>query len=162
MKIALHAFKCLKRHLPPKKVQDYPFWCGLHSFLAHVKAVIDSLTEEINLLYEIAPQPETKRWRMSIDSLQREENMRRLKRSNHKLFTEISTATKANWFMDLKKLRDEEAIHGALSGKKWHAVLGGDSPTITVGIMGVPDLATWCPDVLKETNKFLERCYKQM
>ena len=63
---------------------------------------------------------------------------------------------------DLKTLRDEEAVHGAISGKDWQAILGGGSPIIKLGMKGISDFAAWCPDILKETSKFLERCYQQM
>lgn len=162
MEIALHAFKCLKKYLPPKEMQEFPFRCALHSFLTHVKSAIDSLTEEINLLYKIDPKLTAKGKTMSIEKLQKRENRKNLKQANYQLLTEISNATKAKWFTDLKTLRDEEAVHGAISGKDWQAILGGGSPIIKLGMKGVSDFATWCPDILKETSKFLERCYQQM
>jgi len=177
MEIALHAFRCLKKYLPPKKMQENPFRCGLHSFLVHIKSAVDSFTEEINLLYEIDPKLKTSGWRMSIEKLQQTKNWKKLEHENSKLFTEISNTIDADWFRELKTLRDEEAIHGRISGKNWQVELGGSSPITTVGIRKVPDsitrcpntpsetipdLKTWCLDILKETNRFLERCYKLM
>jgi len=40
MEIALNALECLKKFLPPMKMQEYQFRCGLHSFLTHVKSAI--------------------------------------------------------------------------------------------------------------------------
>jgi len=100
-------------------MQEFPFRCALHSFLTHVKSAIDSLTEEINLLYKIDPKLTAKGKTMSIEKLQKGENRKNLKQANYQLLTEISNATKAKWFTDLKTLRDEEAVHGAISGKDW-------------------------------------------
>ena len=85
-----------------------------------------------------------------------------MKQANYQLLTEISNATKAKWFTDLKTLRDEEAVHGAISGKDWQAILRGGPPIIKLGMKGISDFATWCPDILKETSEFRERCYQQM
>jgi len=128
-------------------MQEFPFRCALHSFLTHVKSAIDSLTEEINLLYKIDPKLTAKGKTMSIEKLQKGENRKNLKQANYQLLTEISNATKAKWFTDLKTLRDEEAVHGAISGKDWQAILGGGSPIIKLGMKGVSDFATWCPQI---------------
>ena len=163
MEIALVAFKCLKRCLPPKKMREFHFRCGLHSFLTHVKSAIDNFSEEINLLYEIDATLAGKGKTMSIGKLlKNKENKKKLRQKNHQLFIEISKATKTKWFTDLTTLRNEEAVHGAISGKKWQAIIGGGSPIVKLGMKDVSDFATWCPHVLKETNNFLEKCYQQI
>ena len=164
MEIALNAFKCLKKYLPPKKTQEFPFRCSLHSFLTHVKSAIDNFTEEINLLYGIDPKLTTTGKTMSIEKLLKKNsnNRRKLKQANQQLFNEVNNASLAKWFTDLKSMRDEEAVHGRIHGKKWEAMLGRGEPEIKLGIKDVSDFATWCPKILEEANKFFERCYQLM
>ncbi len=145
-------------------MQEFPFRCALHSFLTHVKSAIDSLTEEINLLYKIDPKLATKGKTMSIGKLLGNSKYKqKLMKANSESFTEISNTSIASWFTELKTSRNEEAVHGAISGKKWQVILDGSLPITKLGnVKGISDYATWCPRILKETNKFLERCYQQM
>lgn len=165
LEIAAHAFQCLKAYLPPNQMQDIPFRCGLNSFLAQCKSAVDSLTEEINLLYSIDPALTKKGKSMSIHRLTNSKNHRlqeKLKQQNKPLLDEILKSVSCAWYKELKELRDKEAIHGALAGKNWQLFLGSGSPMVKLGIRTVSDLATWCPKVMNKINKFLERCYKLM
>ena len=99
---------------------------------------------------------------MSIGKLQEKKNSEKLKQTNPKLYEQIVNIAKANWFIDLKNLRDEEAVHGAICGKSWQVTIGGSKPTTKLGMKNIQDFKTWCPDILQETNRFLESCYQQM
>ena len=165
LEIAAHAFECLKTCLPPNQTQEFPFRCSLNSFLAQCKSAIDSLAEEINLLYNIDPISTKKGKYMSIGKLTSPKNQKlqkKLVQQNKPLLNEILNYVSCNWYKDLAELRNKEAIHGVLAGKNWHLFLGSGPPTKILGIRTVSDLATWCPSVLGETNNFLERCYQLM
>lgn len=146
-------------------MQDIKFRCSLNSFLTQTKSAIDSLTEEINLYYSIAPNQTAKGKTISIGiltSAQNKKMQKKLKQTNPSLFTEIMNATSAPWYIELEDLRNKEAVHDALAGKNWSLTLGPGQAITKLGIRGVSDLAVWCPEILKEVNSFLERCYKLM
>jgi len=134
---------------------DIAFLAGLTGFLVHVKAALDSISEEINLYYElgIGEKPD---YFTDTETLTEARNLMALSKKNPKLSELVAQELRASnpWFATFVILHDSAGVHKQQSPR-----------IIPFGIVphdievGDQKIAEFCVESHSKLNKITEEAY---
>lgn len=156
MKVAEQALKLMLDNYD----NGHVFAVGLTGFLVQAKASLDSLSQEINLLYTINVRTN---WAFSVEELTEMNNLEKLRKHNSKLasFIDKELGRSSAWYKDLKDLRDQEGVHRIRTPRNLRLFLGANTQPTEINIKG-NDIGPYCQQILSKVNIVTEGCYALM